>query len=60
MNTTPPLPQLSTVPIQQGVNSLQPLSVYDTPPPPLSISLQGLGETPLIPSALRAYATLLW
>ena len=55
-----PLPQLSALPLQQGIPPLQPLSVCAPPPPPLSVSLQGLGIPPILPSAVRAYAPLLW
>ena len=37
---------------------LQPLTMRD--PPPLSVSLQGLGVPPLLPSAARSYAPMLW
>ena len=54
------LPQISALPIQRGVPTLQPLSVRATPPPPLYVSLQGICVLPLIPSAMRAYDTLIW
>ena len=54
---TPP-PQLSALRIQQGMPPLQ--SIAMRAPPPLSVSLQGLGVPPLLPSAVRAYATLIW
>ena len=55
-----PLPQLSALPLQRYVPPLQPLAVHAPPPPPLSVSLQGIGVTPLLPSAVHAYARLLW
>ena len=54
-----PLPQLSALPLQRGVPTLQPLAMCAPPPPPLSVSLQGLGLPPLLPSAVRAYEPLL-
>ena len=55
-----PFPQLSAFPLQQSVTTLHPLAVRDPPPPPLSVSLQGLGVHPLLPSAVRDYSPLLW
>ena len=55
-----PLPHISALHLQLGVPHLQPLAVCAPPPPPLSISLQGLGVPPILPSAVRAYATLIW
>ena len=37
---------------------LQPLDARD-PPPPISVSLQGRGETPLLPSTVHAYVALI-
>ena len=54
------LPQLSALPIQQGVPPIQPLDVRPPPLHPLSVLLQGLGVTPLLDSAVCAYAPLLW
>ena len=53
-----PLPHLSALSRQQGVRPLQPLYVRD--PPPLSVSLQWIGVPPLLPSAVHAYAPLVW
>ena len=55
-----PLTQISALPLQQGVPPLQPLAVRSPPPPPLSVSPQGIGVPPLLPSAVQAYATMLW
>ena len=57
---TAPLPQLSALPLQRGVTPLQPLAMCDPCPSPLSVSIQGIGVTPILPSAVRAYAPLLW
>ena len=46
------------LPLQRGVPPLQPLTMRA--PPPLSVSIQGLGVPQLIPSDARAYAPLLW
>ena len=54
----PPLPQLSALPLQQGVPPLWPLAVHA--PPPISTFLRGLVVTPLLPSAMRTYAPLIW
>ena len=53
-----PLPQFSALTLQQGVHPLQPLSVCA--PTPLSVSLQGIGVTPLLPSSMHGYPPLLW
>ena len=55
-----PLPQLSDLTLQLGVPPLKPLAVRNPPPPPLFVSLQGIGVSPLLPSAVRSYAPLLW
>ena len=55
-----PLYQLPALSLQQGVPPIQPLDVRATPPPPLSVSLQGLGVPSLLYSDVRAYAPLLW
>ena len=56
-----PLPQISALPLQRGVPPLQPPAMCDpTTPPSLSVFLQGIGARPLLPSALRAYAPLIW
>ena len=49
---------ISDLPLQQGVPPLQPLAVRDTPP--LSFLLQGTGFTPILPSAVCAYVSMLW
>ena len=54
------LPHISSLPLQRSVPPLKTLAVCDPPPPPLSVSLQGLGVHPLLPSAVRTYDTLLW
>ena len=54
----PPLPQILSFPLQQYVSPIQPLSVC-APPPTLSVSLQGRGKAPLLPSTLLAYVPLL-
>ena len=54
------LPHILASPLQPGVIPLQPLAMRYTPPPPISVSLQGKGAPPLLPSALHAYAPLLW
>ena len=54
----PPLPHILAFPLQQDVPPLHPLSMC-APPPPISVSLQGRGEAPLLTSTLRAYVTLL-
>ena len=41
--TPPPLPQLSSLLLQQCVPPIQPLAMNAPPPPLLYISLQGLG-----------------
>ena len=56
----PLLPQLLALPLQQDLPSLQPSAVCAHPPHLLSVSLQGLGVPPLIISAVRAYAPMLW
>ena len=54
----PPLPQILSFPLQQGVPPLHP--IYEcAPPPPLSVSLQGQGQPPLVPSSMRPYVPLL-
>ena len=40
--------------------SLQPSSFYADPTHPLSISLHGQGEPPLLPSTVRAYVPLFY
>ena len=55
-----PIPILSDLPLQQGVPTLQPLAMRAPPPHKLFVSIQGLGVPPLLPSAVRAYAPLLW
>ena len=55
-----PLTQISALPLQLGVPPLNPLAVHDPPPPPLSVLLQGIGISPLLHSAVRAYAPLIW
>ena len=55
---SPPLPQILAFPLQRDVPPLQPLSAC-APPPPISVSLQGRGEAPLLPSTLRDYVPLL-
>ena len=52
-----PLPRLSALPIQRGVTPLQPLAMRAPPPP--SVSLQGLGVPPHLPSALCTYGPML-
>ena len=54
----PPLPQILAFPLQRDMPPLQPLSTC-APPPPISVSLQGRGKAPLLPSTLRAYVPLL-
>ena len=54
----PPLPQILALPLQRDVPPLQPLSTC-APPPPISVSIQGRGKSPLLPSNLRAYVPLL-
>ena len=54
------LPHISALPIQRGVPPLQPIAVCAPHPPPLSVSLQGIGIPPRITSAVRTYAHLLW
>ena len=39
---------------------LKPLALYAPLPPPLSVLIHGLGVPPLLPSAVRAYAPLIW
>ena len=56
---SPPLPQILAFPLQLDVPPLQPLSACDSSHM-LSVSLQGRGVPPLLPSAVRAYATLIW
>ena len=53
-----PLPLVLAFLFKQDVPLLQPLSTYD-PLPPLSVSLQGGGEPPLLPSTVRTYVPLL-
>ena len=53
-----PLPQILDFLLQQDVPPFQPLSVC-APPPPLSVSLQGRGKLPLLPSTVRNYVTLI-
>ena len=55
-----PLPEISAFPIQRGVPPLQPIARYVSPPPPLSVLLQGIGVPSILPSAMRAYDPLLW
>ena len=55
-----PLPQISAFTLQQDVPPLQPLSVRALHPPPLSVSFQGIGVHPLLPSAMHAYDPMLW
>ena len=55
---SPPLPQILAFPLQRDVPPLQPLTTC-APPPPLSVSLQGRGEAPLLPSTLSTYVPLL-
>ena len=60
MNTPPPLTQLSTLPLQQGVPPPHPLGMRAYPYPPLYVSLQGIGLPPLLPSAMLTYTPMLW
>ena len=53
-----PLTHISALPLQQVIPPLHPLAVCA--PPHLYVSLQGLCVPPLLPSAVRAYAPLLW
>ena len=49
-----PLTQISALPIQRVVPSLQPIAMRATPPPPpLSVSLQGIGTPLILTSAVR-------
>ena len=54
------LPRISAFPLQRGVPPLNPIVLHVPPLPPLSVLLQGLGISPFLPSAVRAYAPLLW
>ena len=55
----PPLPHTLAFPIRRDVPPLQPIYVCAPPDPSLSVSLQGRGKAPLLPSTLRAYVPLL-
>ena len=41
-----PFPHIPALPIQRGVPPIEPLAVRAPLPPPLSISLQGIGVPP--------------
>ena len=55
-----PLTHISALHLQRVVPPLQSLAVHAPPPPPLSVSIQGLDIPPLLPSAALAYAPMLW
>ena len=55
---TATLTQLSALPLQQVAPPLQHLAMRAPPPPPIYVSLQGLGVPLLLPSAVLAYAPL--
>ena len=55
----PPLPQILAFSLQQDVPILQPLSTC-APSPPLSVSPQGRGEPPCLPSTVCAYVHLIY
>ena len=54
----PLLPQILAFTLQRDVPPLQPLSTC-APSPPIPVSLQGRGESPLLTSTLRDYIPLL-
>ena len=51
-----PLPQILAFTLQRYVLTLQTLSAC-SPPPPLSVSSQVQGNSPLLPSTVRTYVT---
>ena len=55
-----PLPQISAFTIQRGVPPLRLLAVHAPPPPLLYVLLLGIGLPPILTSAVRAYAPLIW
>ena len=57
-NVPAPLTQISALPLQQGVPTLQPLSACDTPPL-IYVLLQRRCKLPLRPSTVRDYVPLI-
>ena len=59
MRTSPPLPHILALPLQEDMLPRQSSAVHADSTPPLSVLLQGRVKQPLLTSAVRAYAPLL-